>query len=336
MLPETSPRIGRRSMLLGMSMAGLAALTGCARNDDPAEGQGDAWRYTDDRGVELGLAARPSRIVAFTGSAAVLADYGLQDRLVGVFGDATTASGARSELAGNLDLGRVRVLGNRWGEFDVERYAMLEPDLLVTDTYGDGALWYVPDDRKTKLLTVNPNVVAIAAAHRSMPLTIERYAQLAQGLGADLGAPAMVSDRDRFEAASSAVRAAATANPGVRVLAASGAPNLLYIADPRISSDLGYFRELGVNIVVPDKVDAGGTFEALSWENADKYQADLILLDDRSTALQSDALAANPVWRSLPAVRDNRITPWSPVYRFSHPGTTPLLERLATALRPAT
>ena len=35
---------------------------------------------------------------------------------------------------------------NAWGEFSVEKYAGLRPDLLVTHMYDPGALWYVPDE----------------------------------------------------------------------------------------------------------------------------------------------------------------------------------------------
>ena len=45
------------------------------------------------------------------------------------------------------------------------------------------------------------------------------------------------------------------------------------------------------------------TSRALSWENAGKFTADLILLDNRSTALQPKDLAAKPTWAQLPAVK---------------------------------
>ena len=90
-----------------------------------------------------------------------------------------------------------------------------------------------------------------------------------------------------------------------------------------------------MDFVVPTKLEAGGFFEALSWENAGKYPADLILLDNRCTALQPKDLAAKPTWAQLPAVKANQVTPWDAVPRFSYAGSAPLLENLATAIRSA-
>jgi iron complex transport system substrate-binding protein len=118
-------------------------------------------------------------------------------------------------------------------------------------------------------------------------------------------------------------------------MASSGSPDLFYVSNPKVSTDLMYFAELGVDIVVPTKLEAGDYFEALSWENANKFPADLILLDNRSTALQPKDLAAKPTWAQLPAVKANQVTPWDAVPRFSYAGAAPLLENLATAIRSA-
>ncbi|MBF6176284.1 ABC transporter substrate-binding protein [Nocardia blacklockiae] len=328
-------RVTRRGLFAAAGAAGLAALAGCGRApDDEVAGPG-AWSFTDDRGKTVRANGIPSRVVAFTGAAATLADYGLQDRLAGVFGDVTAGNGAKSELAGDLDTARLTVLGNAWGEFDVEKYASLESDLLITDMYVPDALWYVPDESRSRIESINPNVAAISVAKRSLAVTLERYEQLAAALGADPAAPPVVRARERFAAAAQAVRDAAAAKPGLRVLAASASPDTFYVSDPRASADLSYFGELGVRLVVPDAVDSQGFYESLSWENADRYAADLILLDNRSSALQPDALAGKPLWRTLPAVRAGALSPWSPVYRFSYAGVAPLLERLAAALRAA-
>ena len=117
------------------------------------------------------------------------------------------------------------------------------------------------------------------------------------------------------------------------MLAGSGSPDLFYASNPKVSTDLMYFAELGVEIVVPNKLESGDYFEALSWENADKYPADLILLDSRGTALQPADLAAKPTWAQLPAVKAGQVTAWDAVPRFSYAGAAPLLENLAKAIR---
>jgi iron-desferrioxamine transport system substrate-binding protein len=50
-----------------------------------------------------------------------------------------------------------------------------------------------------------------------------------------------------------------------------------------------------------------GYFEALSWENADKYDAGLIILDSRTQAVQANDLESKPAWRDLPAVKAGQV-----------------------------
>ncbi|MFI6996639.1 ABC transporter substrate-binding protein [Nocardia sp. NPDC050175] len=327
--------ITRRRLFTAAAAVGLGAVaTACTRSPDDGTFTGPGgWSFTDDRNSTVHTKEVPSRIVAFVGAAAMLADFGLQDRIVGVFGETRTAAHELAPLKGELDVDKVTVLGNNWGEFNVEKYAALEPDLLVTDMYVPDRLWYVPDESKAKILAINPNVAAVQVAHRTLPDTIARYTELARALSADLNAPKVTQAKARFDAAAQSIRDAVAERPGLRVLAASAAPGIFYVSDPKASADLSYFAQLGVNVVGPDHVTGDGFFEELSWEHTDKYPADLILLDGRSTGLSPEALAANPVWRGLPAVRANQIGSWQPIYRFSHAGTAPLLEDLAAALR---
>lgn len=161
---------------------------------------------------------------------------------------------------------------------------------------------------------------------------IARYAELAASLGADLRAPKVTDAKARFEKAAATLRAAAKASGGLKVLAASGSADTFYVSNPDASTDLIYFKALGVDLVKPEKTTGGVYFESLGWENADKYHADPILLDKRSTALQPKALAAKPAWNQLPAVKAGQLTPWDAVPRFSYAGAAPLLENLAAAI----
>ncbi|GGL15171.1 ABC transporter substrate-binding protein [Mangrovihabitans endophyticus] len=335
-----APHLTRRGLFAAggaVAAAGLLGACGADGDDAPSSPSGSPsgpWAFTDDRNDRVTADAVPSRIVAFTGTAAAMVDFGIDRQIVGVFGETTKADGSADPQAGDLDVTAVTVLGNAWGEFSVEKYAALRPDLLVTHMYDPGALWYVPDDSKDKILALAPSV-AITTARKSLVKVIERYAELCASLGADLRAATVTAAKARFDAASDAVRKAAAANGGLRVLAASGSPDLFYVSTPKTSADLMYFAELGVQIVVPEKTDGGDYFESLSWENAGKYDADLILLDARSTALAPADLAAKPTWSDLPAVKANQITPWDAVPRFSWAGSAPLLERLAQAVQRA-
>ncbi|MEV4482673.1 ABC transporter substrate-binding protein [Micromonospora coxensis] len=339
MLPSSSARgLSRRGLLAAGGATLASLLVGCG-DADKTGSAGDKkasgpWSFTDDRNQKVELKAAPTRVVAFTGVAAALIDFGLDSQIVGVFGETTRADGTLDPQAGALDVDKVTVLGNVWGEFNLEKYAGLRPELLVTHMYDPGAFWYVPDESKDKILALAPTVT-VTTARVPMTRPIERYAELARSLGADLNAKKVTDAKARFEAAAESVRQAVKANPGIRVMAASGSPDLFYVSNPKVSTDLMYFAELGVDIVVPTKLSGGDYFESLSWENAGKFPADLILLDNRSTALQPKDLAAKPTWQALPAVRAGQVTGWDAVPRFSYAGAAPLLENLATAIRSA-
>ncbi|MFF2042858.1 ABC transporter substrate-binding protein [Kitasatospora sp. NPDC058170] len=334
-----SPRPSRRTVLTAVGVTGLgAALAACGSGSQGTGGQdaaaGKAWSFTDDRRKTVTAKATPRRIVAFTGTAAALHDFGLDAQLVGVFGETKLADGKADPGAGNLDVDKISIIGNAWGEFAIEKYAALRPDLLVTHMYDPDALWYVPDESKDKILALAPSVV-VTTARVPLPEPIKRYAELAESLGADLKAKQVVDAKARFEAAAETLRQAAKAAGGIKVMAASGGADLFYVSNPALSTDLMYFRELGVDFVVPDTLDPTGYYESLSWENAAKYRADVILLDNRSSALQPADLAAKPAWSELPAVKAGQITPWDAVPRFSWLGAAPLLENLAKAVQSA-
>ncbi|MCA6096279.1 ABC transporter substrate-binding protein [Streptomyces sp. SCA3-4] len=330
----------RRSLLTVGGALGLGALlTACgggssdsgSADDAPGGGKGGAWSFKDDRGQTVKRDHTPKRIVAFTGTAAALHDFGVE--CVGVFGPTKLKDGKPDPQAGELDVDKLTVLGNAWGEFNIERYAGLRPDLLVSNMFEPEALWYVPEESKKKILGLAPSV-GLTAARVSMLEPIKRYAALAESLGADLKAKKVTEAKARFEAAAETLRKAAKANP-VKVMAASGSADLFYVSNPAVNADLMYFRELGVDFVVPEKLDQGGYFESLSWENADKYQADLVLLDSRTSALQPKDLAAKPTWEKLPAVKAGQVSPWLSEPRFSYAGCAPLLEALASAIEKA-
>jgi iron complex transport system substrate-binding protein len=328
------PDLSRRRLLAAGGAAGLGALLaacgGRGGDDRPA---GGGWSFTDDRGQKATATKRPSRVVAYVGTAAALHDFGVDEQIVGVFGPTRLKNGGPDPLAGDLDVRKLTIIGNAYGEFNIEKYAALRPELLVTDMFQPPSLWFVPDDGKAKILPLAPSV-GFTVSHVALPTPIRRHEELAAALGADTKAAAVTAAKARFAAAAAAVRAATRANPGIKVLAASGSPDLFYVSDPRVYADLSHLSGLGVEMIVPNKV-TGGFFENLSWENADKYPADLILLDSRTSALQPKDLTAKPSWSRLPAVRAGQVTPWLSEPRFSHAGCAPILEGIAKAVRAA-
>lgn len=170
-----------------------------------------------------------------------------------------------------MDISKVEILGNVYDEFNVEKYAALQPELLVTNSW-DGTYWYVPEASKDKILKLAPAAAVKVGGDVTLDKALERTADLAKSLGADMNAKSTVDAKARFEAAAAKLREATKANPGVKVLVGSGSADLFYVSTPDTSADLKYFKQLGVEFVTPEKLDEGGFFESLSWENAGEVQ----------------------------------------------------------------
>lgn len=325
-------RLSRRGLLAAGGALGLGALLSSCGAGGSSSSDSDSWSFTDDRGKRATADGTPERIVAFTGTAAVLHDLGLADRVVGVFGDAKGADGKPSPAAGDFDISTAEIIGNAHGEFRYEKYAALRPDLLVTHLFDDG-LFYVPQESQDKILKVT-DCVAIDSGRRTSKGPTDRYVELAGALGADLTAKQVTDAKARFARASQTLRKT-TRTRKVKVMAASAEEDTFFVSNPKENADLIYFTELGVDFVVPDKLDEGGYFESLSWENSDKYEADVIILDDRSVSLQPDDLARKAGWRDLPAVKAGQLGAWEAIPRMSWAGVAPSLERLTTSIRDA-
>ncbi|WP_407565081.1 ABC transporter substrate-binding protein [Streptomyces sp. 184] len=339
-MPRARARpLSRRSLLAAGGATGLTALL-AACGDDGGSGGGDAkggpWSFEDDRGKTAKADGTPRTVVAFTGTAAALHDYGVE--CAGVFGPTKTADGKPDVQAGDLDVDKVEILGNAWGQFSIEKYAALAPELIVAPTFdAAGTLWYVPEESAGKILKLAPSV-AVSVYDRPMTEPLERTLQLAGSLGADTGSARIKAARKRFEDAAGRLREAAKARKDIKVLVGSGSADLFYVSGTNLSADLEYFKQLGVNFIEPPesaKKNSGGWFEELSWENADRYDADLIMLDNRTATLQPGALKAKPTWERLPAVRAGQVVSrvTEPVYSYDK--CAPVLEDLADALENA-
>ncbi|MFF8993085.1 ABC transporter substrate-binding protein [Streptomyces sp. NPDC014983] len=337
-------QLSRRGLLAAGGAVGLgAALAACGDDQGGAQGAGGGsaaarsgpWSFEDDRGKTVKLDKAPANIVAFTGVGAALHDYGV--RVKGVFGPTTTSDGKPDVQAGDMDVSKVTVLGNTWGQFNVEKYASLAPDVLITTMFDDaGTLWYVPEQSAKQIAELAPGV-GISVYDRQLTQPLQRMWDLAASLGADMKAAEVVDARKRFEAAASRLRAAARAKPHLKVMAGSASDQLFYVSGTDLSIDLEYFKALGVNFVEPPesaKKQGGGWYESLSWENVDKYRADIIMMDDRSSAIQP-ADIAKPTWKKLPAVRAGQVIARSPEPILSYDKCVPLLTTLAEALEKA-
>ncbi|MFE4824552.1 ABC transporter substrate-binding protein [Streptomyces sp. NPDC056704] len=334
----------RRGILAAGGALGLGAVLAACGDDGGKSGGSEStkaaaksgpWTFKDDRGTTVKLDKIPGNIVAFTGVAAALYDYGIEVK--GVFGPTTTKDGKADVQAGDMDVSKLTVLGNEWGQFNIEKYAALAPDVLISTMFDSaGTLWYVPEESKAKILKLAPSV-GISVYDRQMPASLERMLALAVSLGADEKSAKIAEAKKKFETAAERLRTAAKARPEIKVLAGSASQDIFYVSGSNLSIDLEYFKALGVNIVEPSAKAlkaSGGWFENLSWENVDKYPADIIVMDDRSATIQP-ADITEATWKKLPAVKAGQVIARSPEPIVSYDKCTPLLDNLAEAIEKA-
>ncbi|MER7402449.1 ABC transporter substrate-binding protein [Streptomyces sp. NPDC000070] len=338
----TTARFSRRGILAAGGALGLGALVTACGSEDSTDGGSDSkasaksgpWSFKDDRGKNVQLDKVPANIVAFTGVAAALYDYGVSVK--GVFGPTRTQDGKPDVQAGDMDISKVTILGNTWDQFNVEKYAALAPDVLISTMFDSvGTLWYVPEASKDKITKLAPSV-GISVYDRQLTAPLQRMWELAESLGGDMKAAKVTDAKKRFEEASERLRKAAKAHPDIKVLAGSASQELFYVSGTNLSVDLEYFKALGVNFVEPpEKAKAeGGWYESLSWENVDKYAADIIMMDDRSSAIQP-ANITEATWKKLPAVKAGQVISRSAEPILSYDKCVPLVENLAKAIETA-
>ena len=322
----------------GVLLAASLLLAACGGSDasdasDTPAGGADAWSYVDGSGTETTLDAAPSRIVAHASAAAALLSFGV--RPVGIFAD----SPVEDDLAlQDLDLEGIEIVGEQWGVINVEAVAALEPDLIVSEWWpiekgytgmedGAGA------DFET-LQAIAP-VVGIAQGPSIVDM-IEDYADLAGQLGADLDDAVVEDNRAAFDEAVAGFEAAVDAKPDLSVLAVSPTPEGLYVAVPEYSAELSDLAGWGLDLVVPSDPDDGFEYwETLSWENADKYQADLLIVDERTYPANLEQAEEQPTWMSLEAAAADAVAVWPAYWVRTYADYTGALEQLVVAVERA-
>jgi iron complex transport system substrate-binding protein len=320
--------ITRREFIVGSAGVG-ALLVGCTA---PAEDTGSSagpWSFTDDRGIEVSLPSAPTRFVAFSTAAAALAEFGLTP--AGIFGWSPPEGDDQLRY---VDLAGVATLGTVWAEFNVEAMVAVAPELIVA-MYdpSDDSLWDFKNRKQEEQIGEIAPLVGIDVL---APLLdqLARWRELASSLGADVQGSGVEASRSRFESSTEALRTAAAAKPGLKVMAVAPQPDAINVVDPGTQADLTYYESLGVEFVVPDEGEFPGV-DTLSYENLDRYRADVILVDAREAAEGfADQLEAVPTWQLLPAVQAGQVGGWHiadpPAYRFyieAIEELTPLIER---------
>ncbi|SDG70142.1 ABC transporter substrate-binding protein [Pelagibacterium luteolum] len=286
------------------------------------------WSFTDAAGNTVTLDNPPERIVAFSSSAAGLMQFGIEP--VGVFTDESASDKSLAEF----ELDGIEVIRTAWNQLQPESLLALDPDLIVTEWWPrtDG---YSGGDQmgpEGQFASVAP-IIGIEQGGSVLEI-IERYGALAEALGADLNAPEIVADREAFETARAAFAEAAAANPGLKVMAAYASEDSLMVAAPSGSAELQDFTNWGLDVVVPDAPE-GEYWSVLSWENADIYRTDVLLLDDRSGDDMRATVDAQPLAARMPSVAAGQVGDWPAWWIRTYGSYTAELEELTALIESA-
>lgn len=296
----------RRLRLPLTVLLATAALAACGSDDD-ASASGDAWSYVSGDGKTYTADEVPDRIIAHAHAAAALLEYGIEP--IAVYAD-----GPVDEDAGlkNVDLEGIEVIGDTWGEIDVERAAELNPDLIVGDWWpADEAYSGLEEGVEKKSLELAKLAPVVGSSQGdSVVDLIEGYERLAASLGADVEDGPGAEARATFEASLERFRASVAAKPGLTVAAVSPSTDGYYVAVPDKAAELQDFQAWGLELVVPDTPDEFPYWETLSPENVDKYQADLLILDDRNYDSGIQVLQDLPTASSIKAWAAGAYTSW--------------------------
>jgi len=285
------------------------------------------WRYVGGDGVEVVLDAVPERIIASQDAAAGLIPLGI--RPVGIYADSVISD---AKALQGLDLTGIEIIGQAWGEVDIEKAAVLQPDLIIGEFWPLETTWSGGNDVVNALTPLAP--LTGPKQGDSILTLIEDYEALAQSLGADLGQPQIAADKAAFETSLAAFKSALAAKPDLTALAVWAGSDALYVAVTAGAAELMDFANWGLKLIDPEVADGRGYWETLSWENADKYQPDLVLVDNRSPSTMATA-EAQPTWTTIKAVAAGQLAEWPAFWLRNYRAYAGALDQLTAAINGA-
>ncbi|MFC7495843.1 MULTISPECIES: ABC transporter substrate-binding protein [unclassified Nocardioides] len=308
-----SPDRFRRRLLVGaVALATSALLAACGSSDDGSDAAADSsaapaqgpWSYTDDLGQTVELDETPTRIAAYGDAGAALWNFGITP--VALFHYMDPAEDPTFE---DIELSETEVIGTTYGEINLEELAALQPDLIVTTTYdGDTPEEMYGFKDKAQLAKIKEIAPVVGVEQSGSALDVAATnEELAASLGIDTAEGSDVAeDKAAFEAASAELTQAA--GTGLTVLPMYAEDAGLYVLIPQDDPMMNYLQSVGVRF---EKTGGKGDYywETLSWENADKYDADLILNSQRGS-YSTEQLEEQPVFGKLAAVEAGQVEPW--------------------------
>jgi iron complex transport system substrate-binding protein len=317
----------------GSSPAPAAAAATAPPSAAAASPTPGGWTFTDGSGKTVTLDERPARIIAHAYSAAALMEFGI--RPIAVYADGPIAQDVGLR---NVDFSGIDILGEEWGKIDVQKAASLAPDLIVADYWpveeGYSGMEDGVEEKSKKIAELAP--VVGAAQGDSIVGLIEGYEELAVSLGADVTTGDAAKAKADFEAARDAFGEAAAAKQGLTALAISPYADGYAVAVPEFAPELLDLRSWGLDVIVPTTPDPEFPYwQTLSFEQADTYQPDLLLFDDRNYPGNLETLKEQPIASSIKAYAAGAYTTWPAYWLHTYTDYAEQLTELTKAINAA-
>lgn len=313
LLPRT--RVGI-VLLTAVAVSALASCgvsnTGAGDETDSAAASASSgpWRYTDDTGTDFDLDSQPTRIAAFADQALALLSNGIQP--VAIFGRTDVASDPRFA---DYDLSGTKIVGNTYGEIDLDVLAETAPQLIVTGIYPTdragtldtaGPYYGVADSEQQKQLEKIAPVAAIEIGGAGLDV-VQSTTALAEALGADK--TEIADARADFDAASQALGDAFAAHPDIEVTQLYAAADGIYVVKVDDEPETQMYRTFGANYTDLNP-DGDYYWDIYSWENASKMMTGDVILANVE-GYQADELADQPTFADDPALKASQVYSWN-------------------------
>jgi iron complex transport system substrate-binding protein len=354
--PFLDSLVSRRQLLLG-SLAGAAAvaLAACggddgeprdstAGTDSPAAdatsgrapttaaagstttGAGGAFTFTDDRGQTITFEKRPERVVAWQAIVPALVELGITPVGVIAFNDLATNP---AFIDAGVDVAALTPVSTSYGEVDIEALAGLQPDVILTYTFGGEFLQGFTDGTTQDLAGEVAPFVALDA-NADVMTGIGRMEEFAALLGADLQSDRLKAATASFDAAVTDLTDLIESKPGLTVGFGGPAPTGFFLAPVDSYPELQFYAGLGMDIA------SGSQDAVVSWELVGDVPIDVLLIDDRSTAEDLAEADDVPTWKTIPAVGAGQYSAtWRFLLSYCRADYARTIERMLPTLREA-
>lgn len=307
----SSTALRRPVRLLTPLLAIALLLVGCSST--PSGGSdassGGTWTYSDATGSTIKVDHTPQRVAAFADQALTLLSYGITP--VAIFGRVPVATDSR--FAG-YDLSKTKIVGNGYGEIDLEKLAATKPDLIVTGIY--------PTDRKGTIDTSQPDygfkdleqqkqlralapIVTVKVGGAGQDV-IDANVKLAEDLGAKPGT--IAAAKKDFDQAASRLTTASKEHPDIEITQMYADADGVYVVKPDDEPVTQLYKSLGAHLT---DLHPNGEYywDKYSWENAGQMMTgDIVLVNVEG--YQVADLKKQATFADDPALKAGQVYSW--------------------------